>query len=225
MIILVPGGTAGATGSDRGLVQVSRGDPFAGCTVGATPDSVVYPGAEVEPSLATARFIGREVVGAWQQDRWSDGGAKGLVAAYSRDGGRSFGHAVWPVSRCAPGGLDYERASDPWVSIGPEGVVYGSALSFDATTPRNAVVATTSYDGGRTWRNTTPVIADTSELFFNDKNSVTADPRRPGSAYQVWDRLEFAPDGGFVEGPALLSVTRDYGRTWSRPRVIVDPAP
>src|SRR5262249_59255597 len=119
------------------------------------------------------------------------------------------------VSRCAPGGLDYERASDPWVSIGPEGpespegaegVVYGSTLSFDANTPRNAVVATTSYDGGRTWRNTTEVIKDTSVEFFNDKNSVTADPIRPGTAYQVWDRFTSSPDGTrFVGSPGMLS--------------------
>jgi hypothetical protein len=142
------------------LVRVSSGDPFASCTIGAAPGSVLYPGAEVEPQVANNRFRRTEVVGAWQQDRWSDGGARGLVAGWSADGGRSFSRSVWPVSRCA-GGLDYERASDPWVSIGPEGVVYGSSLSFDQNTPRNAVVATTSYDGGRTWRNTTPVIADT----------------------------------------------------------------
>jgi hypothetical protein len=104
--------------------------------------------------------------------------------------------------------------------------VYGSALSFDANGPRNAVVAVTSYDGGRTWRNTTEVIKDTTLEGSNDKNSVTADPVRPGSAYQVWDRLAFSPDGArFVDGPTYLSVTRDFGRTWSAPRVIVEMAP
>jgi hypothetical protein len=144
------------------------------------------------------------------------------VAAWSRDGGRSFSRSVWPVSRCA-GGLDYERASDPWVSIGPEGVVYGSGLVFDADTPRNGVAATTSYDGGRTWRNTTTLIADTDPRFIDDKNSVTADPVRPGTAYQVWDRLVVPPDNPnqLVTGPTWMSVTHDFGRTWSAPQVIV----
>ncbi len=85
-------------------------------------------------------------------------GARDRRPRFSRDGGRSFTEVTWPVSRCAPGGLAYDRASDPWVSIGPGGVAYGSALSFDANTPRNTVAATTSYDGGRTWRNTTVLI-------------------------------------------------------------------
>ncbi|HEX8346443.1 MAG TPA: sialidase family protein [Actinoplanes sp.] len=208
------------------LVVASPGDPFAGCTIGGTDLSTVYPGAEVEPSVATDPKRPARVVGAWQQDRWSDGGARGLVAAYSTNGGRSFHRAVWPLTRCSAGGLNYERASDPWVSTGPDGIVYGSGLSFDATTARNAVVAITSYDGGRTWRNITSVIADEEPEFFNDKNSVTADPVRRGSAYQVWDRLEFDPDStDFIGGPTLMSSTRDGGRTWSPPRVIVDPAP
>ena len=111
LVLGAPGPAHAAPGS--GLVTVSRGTPFAGCAIGGAPDSVLYSGAEVEPSLATNRFLPFEVVGAWQQDRWSDGGARGLVAGFSRDGGRTFQRSVWPVSRCAPGGLNYERASDP----------------------------------------------------------------------------------------------------------------
>jgi hypothetical protein len=222
---LVPATVAGAAGAVHDPIRVSLSNPFAGCTVGGTPTSVNYPGAEVEPSIATNRFHPNEIVGVWQQDRWNNGGAHGLVSAFSADGGRSAREVPWPVSRCAPGGLNYERASDPWVSTGPDGTVYGSALSFDQNTPRNAVVAVTSRNGGRSWR-TTPVIEDTLVQFINDKNSVTADPVRVGSAYQVWDRLELSPDlTQFVEGPTLLSLTRDFGRTWSTASVIVDTAP
>jgi hypothetical protein len=225
-VTLAPTTVATAAPATTAPPRLSHGDPYAACTLGSTPTSVLYPGAEVEPSVATNRLRPSQVVAAWQQDRWSDGGSHGLAGAYSTDGGRSFHQYTWPVSRCAPGGLDYERASDPWVSIGPEGTVYGSALSFDANSPRNAVVAVTSYDGGRTWRNTTELIKDTSIEGGNDKNSVTADPVRPGSAYQVWDRLAVSPDGTrFIDGPTYLSVTRDFGRTWSAPRVIVTMAP
>jgi BNR repeat-like domain len=221
VVTVVSGTAAAAAPGAFNLVRVSRGDPFAGCTIGGTPTSTLYPGAEVEPSVATNRFFAGEVVGAWQQDRWSDGGSRGLVAGFSRDGGRTFGEVAWPVSRCA-NGLPYDRASDPWVSIGPEGVVYGSALAFDALTPRNTVAATTSFDGGRTWRNTTVLINDTEPGIVDDKNAVTADPVRLGSAYQVWDRLELSPDGALLfTGPTLLSTTRDFGQTWSSPQVIV----
>src|SRR5690242_2900031 len=92
---------AAAAPSDTRLVRVSQGDPFSSCTVGQAPNSVLYPGAEVEPSVAGNTSLAGEVVAAWQQDRWSDGGARGLIAGYSRDGGRTFGEVPWPVSRCA----------------------------------------------------------------------------------------------------------------------------
>src|SRR2546421_6453521 len=223
LFLLLPATAAAAAPARPHPVRASGPSPFANCTIGGTPTSTNFPGAEVEPSVATDQGHPDRVVGAWQQDRWSDGGAHGLVAGFSIDGGRSFHDVPWPVSSCAPGGLPYDRASDPWVSIGPDGTAYGSALNFDALTPRNGVAATTSYDGGRTWRNTTQLIADTEIAFFNDKNSVTADPVRTGRAYQVWDRLQFSPDGNlFVTGPTVLSATRDGGRTWSTARVIVD---
>jgi hypothetical protein len=62
---------------------VSRGDPFAACSVGAGENSVVHPRAEVEPSVTVSRHFPRHVVGAWQQDRWNDGGARGIVAGYT----------------------------------------------------------------------------------------------------------------------------------------------
>jgi hypothetical protein len=222
LIIFAPSGRAFA---DPDLVTVSRGDPFVGCTAGGTPTSTLYPGAEVEPSASTDQRHTNRVTAVWQQGRWSDGGSQGLVSAFSDDAGRSFHRVVWPLTQCS-GGLDYQRASDPFVSTGPDGTVYGSALAFDADTPRNGVVALTSRDGGRSYRNVTKVIEDTSIQFFNDKNSVTADPHRPGWAYQVWDRLDGGPTGlQLVTGPTLLSITRDHGRTWSRPKVIVDTAP
>jgi hypothetical protein len=226
LALLATAAPAGAAQSlSSGLTQVSHGDPYATCTLGATPTSVLYPGAEVEPNLAVDPLRPNRIVGAWQQDRWSDGGAHGIGVTFSADGGRSFTEGTLPASRCAPGGVNYERASDPWVSIGPDGTVYASALSFDGTTPRNTVTAAVSYDGGRSWRHPTELIKDTTVQFANDKNSVTADPRRPGTAYQVWDRLDLGPAGdGFVTGPALMSVTHDFGRTWSTPQIIVPTA-
>jgi hypothetical protein len=205
------------------LVRVSQGDPFAACTVGGTASSVLNPGAEVEPDVAVDPGNPDRVVGMWQQDRWNDGGAHGIGVTYSGNGGRTFAETVLPVNSCAPGGLGYERASDPWVSIGPDGTAYANALAFDATTARNTVAAVVSRDGGRTWRHPTVLIDDTSIQFFNDKNSITADPRRAGTAYSVWDRLDGGPTGTQVlTGPTLLSVTHDRGHTWSTPRVIVD---
>lgn len=82
----------------------------------------------VEPSVAMS---GATIVGAWQQDRWSNGGAHGIVASASKDGGKTWHHSTLPFGRCTPGGLRYDRADDSWISIGPDGAVYATAMVFD----------------------------------------------------------------------------------------------
>jgi hypothetical protein len=60
-----------------------------------------------------------------------------------------------------------------------------------------------------------------------DKESVTADPTRPGTAYAVWDRLfvkNSKPTSPF-RGPAFFTKTTDGGRTWSAPRAIAATGP
>jgi hypothetical protein len=74
-----------------------------------------------------------------------------------------------------------------------------------------------STDGGRSWGAITPLIVSDSS-FFNDKNSITADPTDARYVYAVWDRLALA--GG---GPTLLARTTDGGLTWEAATVIYDP--
>src|SRR6266536_4584694 len=92
-------------------------------------------------------------------------------------------------------------------------------------------------DGGRTWGNARLIKSDqgTSPLFeftqfFNDKESVTADPKTAGTAYVVWDRLKapsHSPDAALrahaFRGPAWFSKTTDGGKTWTGTRAIFDP--
>jgi hypothetical protein len=188
------------------------------------------------------------VVGAWQQDRWSNGGAQGLVAASSFDGGATWSETPLPFSGCAPNaildpftGAPYNRASDPWVSIGPDGTAYAVSLSATNSTDGGindtGVGAVTSSDGGRTWGNDALLKADkgTSPVFeftqfFDDKESVTADPLHAGTAYVVWDRLQSpsqTPDAALkaaaFRGPTWFSKTTDGGKSWSTARAIFDP--
>jgi hypothetical protein len=212
------------------LTTVSGADPYASCTAGGTPTSVVYPDAEVEPMIAVNPANADNFIGVWQQDRWSDGGARGLVAGYSRNGGTTWAQSTLPFTSCATAATTYERASDPWVSFGPDGTAYAVSISFDGSDNANAVLASTSTNGGKTWSDPKTLIADNAPnfQFFNDKESVTADPVTAGTAYAVWDRLE-APNGNprasertnAFTGPAMFSKTVDGGGTWSAPSVMV----
>src|SRR5919112_1567671 len=129
---LIGGGTAAA--SVEPVVPVSGPSPFApGCN-GAPQAGTLYPDTEVEPYVAADPLVPRRLVAVWQQDRWSNGGAQGNLTAYSRDRGQTWRRPVPPpFSRCAGGsaanGGDYERASDPWVSIGPDGTAHQIALA------------------------------------------------------------------------------------------------
>jgi hypothetical protein len=210
------------------VVQVSgKSSPYAGCS--QPPQAGInFPNAEVEPQVAVNPTNTSNIVGQWHQDRWSNGGARGIAGAYSFTGGAGWNDVTVPYTNCAPSGLLYQRGSDPWVSFGPDGTAYSSALSFDGDFQRNAVSATVSHDGGKTWIHQQTLVANPTVQFSTDKNSTTADPIHPGVAYTVWDTLNAPtsqPDdrihAAAYTGPAILSKTTDFGVTWSTPQTII----
>jgi hypothetical protein len=232
------------------VVTVSGPSPYASCSTAGQPGTN-FLNAEVEPQVAVNPAHPNNIVGAWQQDRWSNGGARGLVAGFSLDGGKTWGESTLPFSVCAPNaildpftGAPYNRASDPWVSIGPDGTAYAVGLlatnstgGVAAGTNDTGVATVTSSDGGRTWGNARLQKTDqgTSPIFevshfFNDKESITADPIHAGTAYVVWDRLQapsHSPDAALrahaFRGPTWFSKTTDGGLTWTGTRAIFDP--
>lgn len=206
-------------------VSVTGLSPFSPACDSAPVTGVLYTGAEVEPQVAADPANPLHLIGVWQQDRWSDGGARGLRTGYSFDGGLTWGVTHAAFSRCTGGsaaaGTDYARASDPWTSIGPDGIAYQVAIAFNgatfATGSSSAVLASRSTDGGKTWSTPATLILDL-DTPFDDKESVTADPAAPGHAYAVWDRLESTG-----HGPAYFARTIDAGTTWETARPIYDP--
>jgi BNR repeat protein len=211
-----------------GTVLVSH-DPSPYLTCSPPPaGGTNYPNAEVEPNAASNPHVPGNLVAVWQQDRWSNGGAHGLAAGFSTDDGATWTQVTLPFDACAPGGLPFERASDPWVSIGPDGTAYANALSFNVGANFNTgVSAATSSDGGKTWSNTQLIELDKTMTGteLNDKNSITADPVTAGTAYSVWDDVSapfaFNPHVLGFQGDAILSKTTDGGRSWSNAKIIV----
>jgi hypothetical protein len=160
----------------------SAPSPMDPACTGGTSAGTLYTNAEVEPFVAVNAGNANHLVGAWQQDRWSGGAARAVMTAASFDGGRSWTRTLQPFSVCAGGsgtGGGYERATDPWVDIGPDGTVHAMGLAVSGATfttgSLSAMLAARSVDGGRTWSAPAVLVRDGPD-FFHDKNALTADP-------------------------------------------------
>ena len=215
-------------------VQVSASSPLStSCGLTAQdPGQHVALGSSIQPQVSSNAAAPSQLVGVWEQDRWTGIGARAVLTAFSDDAG-----ATWSVpqalgfSVCAAAsapGANYERASDPWVSFGRNGAVYASALGFSADNylgpgGRSAVLVTRSSSAGSSWDAPTVLIDDTSvstdtgPFYFNDRDSITADPNGD-AVYVVWDRISSDPAGSV---PAWIGRTLD-GSHWST-SVLYDP--
>jgi hypothetical protein len=219
--------------------------PLAGCTLDSgqiSPTSLVYMNSEVEPWVATDPTNPLHLVGAWQQDRWSNGGARGLVTATSFDGGTTWSApnaSTWS-SLCTGGTVanrgDFQRATDPWTTVAPNGDTYLMSLSLNNpdTSADHAMLVMKSTNGGVSWGDPTTLIRENNPAVLNDKNSMTADPNEADGShvYAVWDRLELPNErvrGQAVEnafpftGPILFTRTTNAGASWETPREIFRP--
>ena len=68
-----------AAASVSSLNRVSFGDPFTGCTADklANQPGTKYPATEIEPYVAANPLNPRGLIAVFQQDRFSDGAARG----------------------------------------------------------------------------------------------------------------------------------------------------
>jgi len=235
MILIGVPATVGAnpgTFTLGGPVLVSTSNPFAGCTIGsAGPGSVNYPNTEVEPFVAVNPTDPANIIGVYQQDRWNDGGAHGLVAARSLDGGTSWALNFANFSKCASATSPFNRSTDPWVSFDSAGRAYQISLGIDSLALNlSGVEVATSIDKGASWSAPVRLITDNNSINFNDKESITADWRPvvgAGKAYATWIRGDLpgwdniSPIGAAFSyayrGLPMFSMTEDGGATWSTP--------
>jgi hypothetical protein len=197
------------------LVRLSGATPFPG-PCGAS--AVAQRDADVETSIAVDPRAPRRIVTAWMQDD----GRSNLVAA-SRDGGRSWGRVLVPgLTDCTGGSVS--AAADPWLSFAPDGkLLLGSGIAnlpqLPGPTyhPEPRQVVSRSGDGGLSW--SLPATVQFAAGVYSDRSTVTADPFRPGRAYDVWD----VRTGDTSTGSAWFSRSSDGGRTWSPERLLYDP--
>src|SRR5262249_19705806 len=77
--------------------------PFASCTADhvAQQPGINFPNSTVEPWADVNPTNPLNIVATWQQDRWSNGGSRGLVAGVSTDGGATWTSVVIPkITAC-----------------------------------------------------------------------------------------------------------------------------
>ncbi len=197
-------------------VRVSQPSTFSSGCDGVASTGTLYTNTAAEAYIAVNPLSPMNLIAAWQQNRWSDGGSQGLNLAASFDGGMTWTLSNATFSRCTGGnvsnGGDYARATDVWLTVSPTGVVYALSLSLTGGVLQpgssSAMLVARSADGGVTWSPPHALIQDGS-AFFNDKGSITADPSNSNFVYAVWDRLS-----GTTAGPGYFAVTADAGITW-----------
>ena len=231
LFLLAPGALAAPLSAGPPILA-SATNPLAGCP----PDGsgVNFPGAEVEPWIEVNPTNGDNIVGFYQQDRYSNGGSKGNVASVSMDGGTTWTQVAVPNDTRCTGGR-FQRSSDPWISFGPSGVLHALSLVTDpdvgAEFGANGMTYNRSTNGGVTWGPAIRLITDPAGRFLNDKNSITADPNDSGFVYAVWDRLQVSqgsvinPEnviGRGFKGPIYFTRTSNGGDSWEPARKIYE---
>ena len=169
-----------------------------------------------EPSLAVAPGDPRQLVAAWLEN------PAGTVVAVSHDGGGTWSRSPLPgLLTCATG--RYARTSDPWVSIGQDGVTYVAVLGVRPATAVGTaydIVVTVSRDHATTWEPPVVVESATAPPTQPDKEAILADPRHPATAFAVWVDYQATSGVEPTVNRVMFARTSDSGRTWSTPAAI-----
>jgi hypothetical protein len=212
--------TAARLGNAR---PISGPTPLGGCPgLPGTTDNY-----EAEPDMAINPRDPNNLIVAWQQDR--SYAARGTVASFTRDGGRSWRTVTVPGADTCQPGTDALAVADPWLTFDRAGTAYLASLpgsGFPSASDieiRASIIVNRSTNGGESWSEPSVVVPANG---FNDKPTLTADPRREGVVYAVWEKSggSECSDGGGCAARIYFSRSMDGAQSWSAPSQLAAPA-
>ena len=209
------------------LSVASGPSPFAPGCEGVPQSGTLYENAEVEPRVAVDPRDPNHIVGAFQQDRWSNGGAHGLVASTSFDGGATWTRSFAHFSFCS-GSLFVDKESITadtfdsrfvyavWDrSTFPSDSVSLTALANTFALRSQTVFARTT-NGGASWEPARAIFDELKSIAFTIGNQIAVVPGR--RAVPTLGNAMFLFHGSGVQRPccdvAVLRST-DRGVSWS----------
>lgn len=222
-------GVSPPTGSPRiatartgvGLAENPAGPVGPNIRLGDDPEAL--PGdrrAQAEPHVARSFTTQGLLLAAFQEGRFSNGGAYSCGFGLSRDGGQTWTRSLIPgLVHTVEDGV-FDRASDPVVAVGLDDLLLLNTLglSGDPAAWLTAVVVNRSTDGGATFGDPIVVAESTSSQLFLDKNWMAANSfagtPTAGRIVVTLTRFNLSPVFGLTLS-IVISHSDDGGLTWS----------
>lgn len=198
----------------------------------------LYRNNEAEPSLAINPRDKDNLVAFFQQDRWTNGAAVADRVRFSKDGGKTWRDPTvpFPTSRfqdpafgrqfAPPFGL-YDRASDPWIRFGKDGVVHALfetvfTVAEGYNTSITDVYHSKSVDGGDTWSPPVLVAASDETTLSLDKMTMTVDPVFPHILYVAVTNYIDEYGDFTLPSQGIFVRSIDGGATWEPLKAVVE---
>ena len=119
--MLAPQAAAGPATNEGPPVPASGASPIAGCLGDQPGSGTNFVNSEVEPWMSVNPADGPDndgiegdnLIAGWQQDRWRNGGSRGLVTARSLDGGATWTLNADTKSSICTGGTAATTSAPP----------------------------------------------------------------------------------------------------------------
>lgn len=229
-LVLLAQAAVWASGFGPGpLIRVSGPDPLAACIDDLQQPGHIFVDTAIEPFLAVDPRNPANLAAAWQQDRWSNGGSRGIIAGVSRDRGTTWESNVIPKLTPCTGEAAFGRVTDPWLSFSRAGALFHAAVSYNVNSPDDAILVSRSVDDGSTWGDPIAVYRESNPRASIDKSSITADPTDARFVYATFMRVEQVsgrrPSDEVFSGQTMFARSTNGGDTWEPGHVLFNHGP